>query len=102
MATQAELSLTAVGGNEKTMSGEKASKVSSTGSFENEPALGHIDSVQDLHLDGLDPIYEAKVHALNQAMQEIGMGRYQWILFCLTGFGWMADNVGINSIPVLC
>lgn len=49
--------------------------------------------VEDLALDGLDPIYRAKVHSLNQAMQEIGMGRYQWFLFCLTGFGWMVDQV---------
>lgn len=98
MAAQAELSLIAAGDNEKNVSGDKASKVSSTGSYEDELAMGHMASIQDLQLDGLDPIYEAKVHALNQAMQDIGMGRYQWLLFCLTGFGWMADNVrGHNS-----
>lgn len=26
----------------------------------------------------LDPVYEAKAKMLNKAMQDIGMGRYQW------------------------
>lgn len=60
--------------------------------------LEHVDTVEDLDLDGLDPIYRAKVHCLNRAMQDIGMGRYQWLLFCLTGFGWMADNAS-TSLP---
>jgi hypothetical protein len=35
-------------------------------------------SGQDLHDDGsVDPIYHAKARVLNQALQEIGMGKYQ-------------------------
>lgn len=26
----------------------------------------------------LDPVYEAKARILNKAVQDIGMGRYQW------------------------
>ena len=26
----------------------------------------------------LDPVYEAKAKVLNKAIQDIGMGRYQW------------------------
>jgi hypothetical protein len=26
----------------------------------------------------LDPVYEAKARVLNKAIQDIGMGRYQW------------------------
>lgn len=26
----------------------------------------------------LDPVYEAKAKVLNKAVQDIGMGRYQW------------------------
>ncbi|KAF9480379.1 MFS general substrate transporter [Pholiota conissans] len=37
--------------------------------------------------------YERKVRILNEAMQEIGMGRYQWALFFVTGFGYFADNL---------
>lgn len=39
-----------------------------------------------------DPVYEAKAKTLNQAIQEIGMGRYQWELFVVIGFGWASDN----------
>lgn len=40
-----------------------------------------------------DPVYEAKAHLLNNAIQEIGMGKYQWQLFVVIGFGWAADNM---------
>jgi hypothetical protein len=36
----------------------------------------------------LDPVYAAKARILNKAIQEIGMGRYQWQLFIVIGFGW--------------
>jgi hypothetical protein len=26
----------------------------------------------------VDPVYEAKARVLNKAIQDIGMGRYQW------------------------
>ena len=33
---------------------------------------------EDLYEEGsIDPIYQAKAHVLNRAIQEIGMGRYQ-------------------------
>ncbi|KAI4204781.1 MAG: hypothetical protein LQ350_000847 [Teloschistes chrysophthalmus] len=43
--------------------------------------------------DSVDPIYKAKAHVLNNAIQNIGMGRYQWELFVLVGFGWASDNM---------
>ncbi|EPT05379.1 hypothetical protein FOMPIDRAFT_84350 [Fomitopsis schrenkii] len=42
---------------------------------------------------GVDPVYEAKAKMINDAFEEIGMGRYQWWLFIVTGFGWFADNL---------
>ena len=44
-------------------------------------------------IDGVDPIYAAKARVLNVAVQEIGMGRYQWQLFFVIGFGWAQDNL---------
>ncbi|KAF2501803.1 MFS general substrate transporter [Lophium mytilinum] len=41
----------------------------------------------------LDPVYEAKARVLNKAIQDIGMGRYQWQLFIVIGFGWAQDNL---------
>jgi len=47
----------------------------------------------DAAIDGVDPIYAAKARVLNVAIQEIGMGRYQWQLFIVIGFGWAQDNL---------
>ncbi|KAJ6624260.1 major facilitator superfamily domain-containing protein [Mycena sp. CBHHK59/15] len=33
---------------------------------------------------------ETKARILNDALQDIGMGRYQWGLFVVAGFGWLA------------
>lgn len=41
----------------------------------------------------IDPVYEAKAQLLNDAIQDIGMGWYQWQLFVVVGFGWASDNL---------
>jgi hypothetical protein len=42
---------------------------------------------QDLHDEGsVDPVYQAKAHVLNQALQEIGMGKYQVLVPVLRSF----------------
>lgn len=46
----------------------------------------HVESIDD----AVDPIYQAKARVLNDALQDVGMGRYQWGLFVVTGFGWLA------------
>ena len=33
-----------------------------------------------------------KSKVINKAIQDIGMGRYNWQLFVLCGFGWFADK----------
>lgn len=48
------------------------------------------DSVID---DSFDPVYAAKARVLNKAIQDIGMGKYQWQLFIVIGFGWAQDNL---------
>ncbi|GAW13009.1 hypothetical protein ANO14919_023850 [Xylariales sp. No.14919] len=37
--------------------------------------------------------YELKSKLINKAIQDIGMGLYNWQLFVLCGFGWFADNL---------
>ncbi|KAI0260637.1 MFS general substrate transporter [Gloeopeniophorella convolvens] len=56
--------------------------------------------------DELDPVYAAKAKVLNDALQEIGMGKYQWYLFVVAGFGWLSDNLwpivtGLIFTPVV-
>lgn len=68
----------------------------------------YVDGPADIFTEGaLDPIYQAKARILNEALQEIGMGKYQvrypfylclhnltaghqWFLFVVAGFGWFA------------
>lgn len=35
---------------------------------------------------------KVKSKIVNKAIQDIGMGRYNWQLFVLCGFGWFADK----------
>ncbi|PWY69071.1 Clavaminate synthase-like protein [Aspergillus heteromorphus CBS 117.55] len=45
--------------------------------------------------------YRLKSELVGQCMEEIGMGRFQWKLFVVTGFGWIVDNFasqGISSV----
>lgn len=36
--------------------------------------------------------YELKSKLISKAIQDIGMGSYNWQLFVLCGFGWFADK----------
>ncbi|KAL9117966.1 MAG: hypothetical protein Q9187_005492 [Circinaria calcarea] len=49
-----------------------------------------IDS--DIAASGHDTAYDRKSKVINKAIQDIGMGPYQWQLFVLCGFGWLADK----------
>ncbi len=66
------------------------------------------DHFEDLQGDVVDPVYRAKARLLNQAIRDIGIGKYQvrlyfiatavnlnrqlrqWFLFVVAGFGWFA------------
>ena len=57
--------------------------------------LPNDEQLVDAVLKGvIDPTYEGKARVLNTAIQDIGMGRYQWQLFIVVGgFGWASDNL---------
>lgn len=42
----------------------------------------------------LDPVYEAKAKVLNKAVQDIGMGRYQWQV----SLTWRATNFCLAAL----
>ncbi|TEA11295.1 putative MFS-type transporter [Colletotrichum sidae] len=44
--------------------------------------------------------YELKSKLINKAIQDIGMGRYNWQLFVLCGFGWFADNLWMHGVSL--
>ncbi|KAM5449844.1 hypothetical protein MaudCBS49596_004606 [Microsporum audouinii] len=49
---------------------------------------------------GQDTAYDRKSMVINRAVQDIGMGRYQWQLFILCGFGWFADNLWLQGVAL--
>ncbi|KAI0383597.1 MFS general substrate transporter [Hypomontagnella monticulosa] len=68
------------------------------GKKNNGPQLGEevavgIEDVSTIPKGTIDPVYEAKARVLNRAIQDIGMGWYQWQLFIVVGFGWASDNL---------
>ncbi|RDW93482.1 MFS transporter [Aspergillus mulundensis] len=51
-------------------------------------------------VSGHDSAYDRKAKIINRAIQDIGMGRYQWGLFTLCGFGWVADNLWLQGVAL--
>lgn len=51
----------------------------------------------------IDPVYEGKAQVLNSAIQEIGMGRYQWQLFVVVGGSYIFQRQRsvFNFDPIL-
>ncbi|KAJ2901878.1 hypothetical protein MKZ38_001311 [Zalerion maritima] len=41
-----------------------------------------------------------KARVLSKAIQDIGMGRYNWQLFVVCGFGWFADNLWLQGVSL--
>lgn len=63
---------------------KNATSVHSTPSFNN--ALPNEEELVPTLLKGsIDPVYEGKAQVLNSAIQDIGMGWYQWQLFIVVG-----------------
>lgn len=62
-----------------------AASVHSTPSFTNNVLPNEEELVPTLLKGSIDPVYEGKAQVLNSAIQDIGMGRYQWQLFVVVG-----------------
>jgi hypothetical protein len=73
---------------------EKArpSKTNETPEEQHKSLLGLTITTAKLHV-GSDAVFAAKAQLLNQALLDMGMGRYQWLLFLMTGVGWFLDSV---------
>ncbi|KAF9647905.1 MFS general substrate transporter [Thelephora ganbajun] len=70
-------------------------------------AKSSVSTLVDIYdSEAIDPEYQVKSHAISCAIQQIGMGRYQWWLFVVAGFGWFSDSVwpllsGLILTPVV-
>lgn len=70
----------------------------STANVEESPPL-YTKGTQNNEEGSTDSIYELKVRVVNDALQEVGMGRYQWcvnsgysLLFSISGDRYMAHR----------
>jgi len=53
--------------------------------------------LETIHVPGIDAVFEEQSALVNHAIQAIGMGKYQWALFGLAGYGWMCDQVSLHA-----
>ncbi|KAI5264821.1 hypothetical protein E4T47_08674 [Aureobasidium subglaciale] len=59
------------------------------------------EGTRNFYGNSISDSYRMKSEIVNQCIEEIGIGRYQWELFVVSGFGWITDNFwsqGIGSI----
>ncbi|KAI9840576.1 MAG: hypothetical protein M1837_001515 [Sclerophora amabilis] len=56
--------------------------------------------LEDVAASGHDLAYDRKSKVINKAIQDIGMGPYNWQLFILCGFGWLADNLWLQGVAL--
>jgi hypothetical protein len=65
--------------------------------------VGH-DHVSDPDFEGLT-LYEKKALLVNRELDRQGMGRYQWMVFLLCGFGYFLDLLWAQAfglvVPVM-
>lgn len=58
---------------------------------------GNVEEAPPLHSFGRDPefqgrsLYEKKCILINRELDSYGMGRYQWCIWALCGFGYFID-----------
>lgn len=68
-------------------------------SHEHDAQRGHDSDDESVHkgdllsLEAVDPVLNAKMHLVNNAIDEIGFTPYHWKLFCLNGFGYAVDSL---------
>ena len=77
---------------------EKASLDHTGKDFGSDNAVTTVETLRaeidaDVSASGHNSAYDRKSKVVNKALVDIGMGRYQWELFALCGFGWFADNL---------
>ncbi|KAF2488476.1 MFS general substrate transporter [Lophium mytilinum] len=68
--------------------------------------MGTIEKLDDarnreFYGDSITESYRLKSELVGKCMEEIGMGRYQWELFVVTGFGWITDNFWSQGIGTI-
>ncbi|EXJ79431.1 hypothetical protein A1O3_08933 [Capronia epimyces CBS 606.96] len=81
------------------MGSDKDTKIATESAIPGEtPEAGTFREYKSLQVDGVDPVFEHQARLVNHAVQGIGMGKYQWALFGLCGYGWLCDQLWQTTI----
>lgn len=90
------LSLASTVGNREGTTEKTVGKIS--GDLTVESLREEVDA--DIAASGHDSAYDRKSKVINKAIADVGMGKYQWQLFTLCGFGWLADNLWLQDVAL--
>ncbi|KAK7425080.1 hypothetical protein QQZ08_008357 [Neonectria magnoliae] len=58
-------------------------------------------AVREFYSSAVNDSYRLKSELVSQHLGEIGMGKFQWILFVVNGFGWVVDNFWSQGITAV-
>ena len=71
-------------------------------SRDHDVALGEVESTRPdlatLKDTSSNRLFEAQASLVNHAVQRMGMGRYQWGLFIVAGYGWLCDQLWQTTV----
>ncbi|KAF2174065.1 hypothetical protein M409DRAFT_16339 [Zasmidium cellare ATCC 36951] len=71
-------------------------------SQEHDVAVGELEPVRPelaaLKDTSSNRLFEAQASLVNHAVQKMGMGRYQWGLFVVAGYGWLCDQLWQTTV----
>ncbi|QKX63773.1 uncharacterized protein TRUGW13939_10944, partial [Talaromyces rugulosus] len=57
--------------------------------------------IRDFYGPAVSEAYRLKSELVAQHLAKIGMGRFQYLLFIVTGFGWIVDNFWSQGITAI-
>ncbi|KAL6707817.1 hypothetical protein ACN47E_003717 [Coniothyrium glycines] len=58
-------------------------------------------AIGEFYGDAVSAAYRQKSELVAQHLANIGMGKFQWILFVVAGFGWIVDNFWSQGISAV-
>ncbi|KAF1949151.1 MFS general substrate transporter [Byssothecium circinans] len=58
-------------------------------------------AVEAFYSDAISEAYRVKSELVAKHLSDIGMGKFQWILFVVAGFGWIVDNFWSQGISAV-
>ncbi|KAM5343479.1 hypothetical protein ACJ41O_012016 [Fusarium nematophilum] len=58
-------------------------------------------AIREFYGDAVSETYRLKSELAAQHLGQIGMGKFQWLLFVVNGFGWIVDNFWSQGITAV-